>query len=84
MEIQKIGCTVEKSNPINKTELKSKFIRLEECGLNVAHTITTHEPNLCVQHANMVIQINKLTEVLHGNTILEQSRAEQSSLMYAA
>ena len=85
MEVEKITCAVEKTDPINKAKMGSQHIRLVEMGLEVAHTITTHEGNVYVQHSNMVVEIKRLTGVTDEKTILraEQSRAEQSSLIAA-
>lgn len=80
-KVTNICCTVDKNSP-DKKHYSSKHTTLEEVGLELAHTVTTHEPNLGVHHANVVIQIREVDKEYVENTIVK-SRAEQSSLMAA-
>ena len=56
-----ITSTVEKDD--GHGFLKTDAIRLTEIGGGIAHTVTCREGALCVQHCNLIIEVEKLEEV---------------------
>ena len=58
-ECVKLPCMVEKGSPKNKS-MGMKWLRLEKIGeVNVANTLTTHNPELSLQHSNLIIEVKK-------------------------
>lgn len=71
-----ITSTVEKDD--GHGFLKTDAIRLTEIGGGIAHTITCREGALCVQHCNLIIEVEKLEEVkVIGNYMPSEHNASR-------
>lgn len=58
--------------------LKTDAIRLTEIGGGIAHTVTCREGALCVQHCNLIIEVEKLEEVkVIGNYMPSEHNASR-------
>lgn len=55
--------TVEKENEFK--QLKCEDAYLTEIGGGIAHTVTCREPGFSVQHSNLVIEVDKMIDVLN-------------------
>lgn len=59
--LENITATVEKDD--GHGFLKTDAMRLTEIGGDIAHTITCRDGALCVQHCNLIIEVEKLEEI---------------------